>query len=144
MVTFSTQWIINKHQHCSVQGKQSSIQLTFHVYFWPTAFNPFLNPFKTPFSSFSLKKKSSIKTFSIAHFRLRKYRKYYFTCNVHVRRCLAFALNRGSAVFQNKQQMEEEEEDEEEIQTDGRRHTEKIHACMHSVQRHANTIHHEK
>lgn len=133
MVTFShiTRWIINIHQHCSVQGKRSSIQLTFHVYFWPTAFNPF---FKPSFSSFSLKEKSSIKNFPIAHCHLRKYRKYYFTCNVHVKRRLAFALEqRGSSVFQNSndKQQTEEEEKEEEIQTDAdvipKKYT---HACI--------------
>lgn len=43
-----------------------------------------------------------------------------------------------------EEEKEEEWEEEKEIQTDADVILKKIHACMHSIQHHANTIHYKK
>lgn len=124
-----------------MQGIKSSIQVRFHFYFWPIVFF-------FPLVFFFLKRKSSIKNFSMAHFLLRKYRKYFFTIHLHVRCCLAFVFDqRGWFVFLQCAFLQ--------IQTKNRQrrrkfkrmqaaYRKKINACIHSIHWHANTIHYEK
>lgn len=150
MVTFShiTRWIINKHQHRCVQGIRSSIQVRFHFYFWPIVLVVCVVLYFFPLVFFFLKRKSSIKNFSMAHFLLRKYRKYFFTIHLHVRCCLAFVFDqRGSFVFLQRAVLQNTHPNEKQTAEKEKRmqaaYRKKINACIHSIHWHANTIHYE-